>query len=186
MHSPPSPMLSTLPHPPRSFVNHHQCRPPAQATPLFQCTHALPTRRFQSLGSCSPDARRRFSVFLRTRWFAVARFSPTKSVGPAIAARKSRPNPRTCSDRRHKARAGGCGVGGVGVCGGQGRRGRAGWWRVEEAGGRVGRAGCEAAPHSAPRRAQNVGIYGRGRSRGKRGRECAHAERRDRSSSAGR
>ena len=63
MHSPPSPMLSTLPHPSRSFVSHHQGRPPAQATPLFQRTPALPTRRFHSLGSCSPDARRRFSFF---------------------------------------------------------------------------------------------------------------------------
>ena len=41
----------------------HQCRPPAQAAPLFQRAHALPTRRFQSLGSCSPDARRRFAFF---------------------------------------------------------------------------------------------------------------------------
>ena len=62
-------------------------------------------------------------------------------------------------------------------------RGGGGW---EEAGGCVGRAGCEAAPHNAQRRAQNVGIYERGRSRGKRGRECAHAESRDRGSNAGR
>ena len=40
----------------------------------------------------------------------------------------------------------------------------------------VGRAGCEAVVHNVQRRTQNMGIYARGRGRGKRGREGAHAE----------
>ena len=161
--------------------------PPTRASNAIIPVHARPPHTpLPKLGIVLTRRPSSLRFFLRTRWFAVARFSSTKPVGPAIAARKSRPNPRTCSDGRHTARAGGCGVGGVGVYGRQGSRGRAGWWRVEEAGGCAGRAGCEAAPHNGQRRAQNVGIYGRGRSRGKRRRECAHAERRDRGSSAGR
>ena len=51
----------------------------------------------------------------RARWLPVACLSLTKPVGPPLAAHKPKPHPWTCLEGQHNARAGACGVGGVGL-----------------------------------------------------------------------
>ena len=51
----------------------------------------------------------------RARWLPSACLSLTKPGGPPLVAHKPKPCPWTCSERQHKARAGVCGVGGVGL-----------------------------------------------------------------------
>ena len=110
LHPLPSPMFSTLPVP--LAVITRAARPRKQRHSAD--ARPLPSHNASRAWGC---ANRPSSLLLvhRARWLPVACRSLTKSVGPPLAAHKPKPRPWICPAGHHKARAGVCGVGGVGL-----------------------------------------------------------------------